>query len=382
MNLVLFLLFSNANPNTLSSSNANSEVWTKEMVEKNGIVWMGNSSEADLSTNTVSTPDNFNWCDNNGVNYCTMNRNQHIPQYCGSCWAHGTLSSLADRIKIKRGGKGIDINLSVQHVLNCANTGSCKGGSIDGVYQWIKKLTDDTGSGVTYETSNPYMACSADIEYSFCPNLNWQCVPENIARTCSTYPYNGGKCVGLSHYPNATITDYGSISGKEAMMNEIITNGPISCEIDDTYLLNYTHGILKQKVNSTDINHAVSVVGWDTVIIENKQMSYWIIRNSWGEYWGNMGFVNVAFGSYLIESHCVWAKVGEFTLDNHACYENGDNCLKSIQPPYQNKSFYNYLNLFLLFMVITLILITYIIITNSYSRFMNWFHRTSGYNNL
>lgn len=374
MNFVLCLLLSNAN--------ANSDVWNKEMVEKNGIVWMGNSSKANTNSNINSNldmnldndiPDNFNWCNNNGVNYCTMNRNQHIPQYCGSCWAHSTLSSLADRIKIKRGGKGIDINLAVQHVLNCANVGSCKGGSIDGVYQWIKNITDATGSGVTYETSNPYMACSADTEYSFCPNLNWDCVPENVARTCSTYPYNGGICVGLTNYPNATITDYGSISGKDAMMNEIVKNGPISCEIDDTYLLNYTRGILQQKVNSTNINHAVSVVGWGTVIMSEKNLSYWIIRNSWGEYWGNMGFVNVAFGSYLIESHCVWSTVGEFTLDNHACYENGANCLESVQPPTStgtSTSNITNINLFLILLVITLLLIIgYLKTTDRETRF-------------
>jgi len=278
----------------------------------------------------------LNWCDYNGTNYCTMNRNQHIPQYCASCWAHSTLSSLADRIKIKRNGKGIDINLSVQHALNCANAGTCKGGSIDDIYKWLKDISYSTGSGISYESSNPYMACSSDINYGICPSLNLECLPENIARTCSSFPYNNGRCIGLSKYPNATILNYGGISGVDAMKKELM-NGPISCELDDIGLFNYTGGILEQRKPSTNINHAVSVVGWGNEI--NK--SYWIVRNSWGEYWGNMGFFNIAFGSYMIESHCSWVEVGEFTENNYPCYEGGENCIASIKPePNLNKKLY------------------------------------------
>jgi len=316
-----------------------SEVWGRAQAEGAGVVWRGNSSahSSHEFLAEVELPKAFTWCDKNGVNYCTMSRNQHIPQYCGSCWAHGSISALGDRIKIARGAQGIDVNLAVQHLLNCGQVGSCHGGTVDGPYQWLHSLSASTGSGIAYETSNPYLACSSESTGGICPHASWGCTPENIARTCSTFTADDGFCAGLSHYPNATITEYGSISGAESMAREIISRGPIACGIDASPILKYTGGISAEAGSAVD--HVISVVGWGD---DADAGQYWIVRNSWGEYWGEMGYVRVAKGNNALklEEQCSWAVPGAFTAmgpsaggatkagggPNFPCYEDGSNC--------------------------------------------------------
>ena len=68
--------------------------------------------------------------------------------------------------------------------------------------------------------------------------------------------------MGLSHYPNATIAEFGSISGHAAMQKEIFSRGPIACTIDAGPIEKYQGGIAKGFSLMTD--HVVSVVGWGT----------------------------------------------------------------------------------------------------------------------
>merc|ERR1712153_290971 len=305
------------------------EVWNQEQTEAAGLVHKGNSTISPLPHEYLATsqlPTNFSWCDHEGVNYCTKSLNQHIPQYCGSCWAHGSVSALGDRIKIARKGKGIDINLSVQHMLNCGGVGSCYGGSVDGPYQWLHKISQ-SGGGISYDTSNPYMACSSDSKQGFCGSADWTCKPENVARTCSTFPPSGF-CGAIKNYPNATISEYGSISGADAMAKEIFARGPISCGIDASPILKYTGGIASMA--GEEVDHVISIVGWGT----EGDKQYWQVRNSWGEYWGEMGFIRVEKGNNALqlESQCSWAVPDKVTggwLDaasNYRCYEDGTNC--------------------------------------------------------
>merc|ERR1712176_413808 len=90
----------------------------------------------------------------------------------------------------------------------------------------------------------------------------------NTARTCPTFHE---ECVGLDHYPNISIADYGSISGSDAMQKELYNRGPIACSIDATPLHTYESGISTSMESST--NHVVSVVGWGT---DSKVGKYWI----------------------------------------------------------------------------------------------------------
>lgn len=133
--------------------------------------------------NTDDLPDNFNWGDVDGTSYLTRSLNQHIPQYCGSCWAHGALSALGDRIKITNSSMD-EINLSIQYILNCGTrvAGSCHGGSHTGVYDFITQ----TGY-VPYDTCQPYMACSSESKEGFCSKVGKQLVDSMASIRASTF---------------------------------------------------------------------------------------------------------------------------------------------------------------------------------------------------
>ena len=145
---------------------------------------------------------------------------------------------------------------------------------MDGPYQWLKKISE-TGTGISYETSQPYMACSSESKEGFCPNAVWTCTSLNVARTCGSFDSEGGSCSGLNAYPNATISDYGSISGVSAMQKEIYQRGPIACGIDAMPLLNWESGIISDAGSSVD--HVISVVGWGN---DASQGQYWILLRS------------------------------------------------------------------------------------------------------
>ena len=78
---------------------------------------------------TVDLPAQWIWNDVNGTNYLTNIRNQHVPQYCGSCWAHAATSSFSDRIKIARNAAWPDINIAPQILIDCEHDSlGCHGG--------------------------------------------------------------------------------------------------------------------------------------------------------------------------------------------------------------------------------------------------------------
>jgi len=178
--------------------------------------------------------------------------------HCGSCWAFAAVGALEGAWKIATGQL---VSLSEQHILDCsAGNNGCSGG-------WV------------------YLA----LLY-----------PER-ANLCSeeSYEYKGSR--GVCGIPSCAVAlPEGSVinvtriaRGDGLALMHAVAQQPVAVGIQaETRVFQlYQRGVLSSECGSA-VNHAVLVVGYGN----DMQQPYWLIKNSWGAYWGEKGYARLARG--------------------------------------------------------------------------------------
>ncbi|SOV15517.1 falcipain 2' [Plasmodium sp. gorilla clade G2] len=180
---------------------------------------------------------------------------------CGSCWAFSSIGAVESQYAIR---KNKLITLSEQELVDCSfkNYG-CNGGLINNAFEDMIEL-----GGICPDDDYPYV--------SDAPNL---C---NIDRCTEKY--------GIKNY----------LSVPDNKLKEALRFlGPISISIavSDDFPF-YKEGIFDGECGD-ELNHAVILVGFgmkeivDPLTKKAEKHYYYIIKNSWGDQWGERGFINI-----------------------------------------------------------------------------------------
>lgn len=181
---------------------------------------------------------------------------------CGSCYTFAASAVLEFWSNLHRRDKH---SLSTQIVLDCtskplgANFG-CEGGWVEEIFEYAE--TRAVGAWLSY----PYKA---------------------VADTCPTHLVPSRVQV-LAHRSLSTYDD----EYAERRLAYIVRRfGPTAVGIDvgtTELLFYYNGGIFPGDACGTNIDHAVTVVGYTP--------RYWIIKNSWGTKWGVKGYLYLERG--------------------------------------------------------------------------------------
>lgn len=181
---------------------------------------------------------------------------------CGSCWSFGTTGAVEGAYYMKYGKL---VRLSQQALIDCSwgfGNNGCDGGEDFRSYQWIMKH----GGLPTEEDYGGYLG------------QDGYCHVDNITMA-------------------ATILGYVNVTqnNPRALKLAIAKHGPISVSIDASHktFSFYSHGVYYDEAcgNKEDsLDHAVLAVGYGK--LDGKD--YWLIKNSWSNYWGNDGYILMA----------------------------------------------------------------------------------------
>ena len=206
------------------------------------------AEELDVS----KAPEAIDWRENNAV---TPVKNQGT---CGSCWAFSTTGNVEGRWAIKTGDL---VSLSEQELVDCDVVDmGCNGGLPFQTYAEIMRL-----GGLVREE-----------DYSY----------KGVQGTCKL---DKSKIV-------AQVTGREQVSTDEVQIAAYIAeNGPVSIGINANMMQFYTGGVAhpwKFLCSPSGLDHGVLIAGYG--VEENKP--YWLIKNSWGESWGEKGYYKLYRG--------------------------------------------------------------------------------------
>ncbi|XP_028647436.2 procathepsin L-like [Erpetoichthys calabaricus] len=199
--------------------------------------------------NNTKLPISIDWIEKG---YVTKVRSQGD---CGSCWAFSALGALEGLIKKQI---NILVELSAQQLVDCSllNNG-CQGGTVTDAFKYV------INRGISLESNYHYTGKVASCSR----------IPKNQLFPCSGYvkiPF-----------------------GDEMALQDALANiGPISVSIDTSPkgFQFYHSGIYYNKDCSTRPDHCALLVGYGTYDGED----YWIVKNSWGEDFGEGGYILIA----------------------------------------------------------------------------------------
>ena len=211
-----------------------------------------------FSSNAAGAPASIDWREKGVVNPV---RDQG---QCGSCWAFSTTSNSESVWAIS---KGQLLDLSEQELVDCAtgkgyyNMG-CNGGQMDSAFKFI------INEGQCADSTYPYTSGTSQTAGS-CKKC------DSVVKFTSCYDVT----------PNDQIALKGAVA-----KNPVV----VAIEADTRYFQSYSSGILTDATKcGKTLDHAVEIVSYNS---ENG-VDYWVVRNSWGESWGEQGYVKIARSS-------------------------------------------------------------------------------------